>query len=120
MAKNNNFKIYFSLILMNKYSMNKSSIDGYWVNKEKEERFENKKAIGAIVGVSELIGAASLSGVAQITNVNLSGLIILIGGIGALTTKISVTIKNPYHLKKYQTIDKEYHNEKVKYKKINK
>ncbi|MBQ7136632.1 MAG: hypothetical protein IJO43_01490 [Bacilli bacterium] len=115
----NNFKIYFTEILKNKYSMNKESIEGYWSNKEKEEKFDNKKLIGTIVGVGELVGAATLSGVIHLTDVNLSALVILFGGAGVLTTKIYASINNPYRLKEYRAIDQDYNNEKTKYKKIN-
>jgi len=119
-----NFKLYFTNILENKYSMNKEKIEGYWINKEKEENFDNKKLIWTVVGVGELVGATALSISIQITNINLSALVILFGGVGILTTKISTSTKNPYRLKKYETIDRDYECEKIKYKskknKINK
>jgi len=116
----NNFKIYFSNILNDKYKFTPAGIKDYWENKNKEEKFDKRKLIGTIVGLGELVTAASLSIVSRSTNVNLAVPIILIGGVGALTTKIAVTRENPYSLINYREIDKVYEVEKTKYKKLNK
>ena len=114
-----NFKIYFSNILSDDYYFTKKGINDYWENKVKEENFDNKKLIGTIVGLSELVSASSLAIVSQATNINLAVPIILIGGVGGLTTKIAITRENPYSLMKYREIDKVYKSEKIKYKKLN-
>lgn len=114
-----NFKPYFSNILLKKYCFTKMDINEYWENKNKEESFDNKKLIGACIGVSELILSSTLCVIEKINNLDCIIPIIIIGGIGILTTKISLSRDNPYQLSKYKEIDKEYQIEKIKYKKRN-
>lgn len=116
MKKINNFKVYFSNILCNKYHMSKEGIEGYWNNKEKQQSFENKKLMGTLIGLSELIGASTLSIVDRSTKLLIP--IAILGTVGVLTTKISVTRKNPYDLKEYIDIEKDYNIEKANYKKL--
>lgn len=116
MSKVNNFKVHFSNILLNKYHFTKEGIDGYWIVKEKQEKFDNRKLIGTSVGLLELIMSSSLC----VLEGDCIVPIIVLGSIGALTAKISVSIKNPYYLEEYIKIDKVYKNEKIKYKKMNK
>lgn len=117
MKKINNFKVYFSQILKDKYYLNKEELIEFWQNKTKQEDFNNKKLIGTTVGISELIIASSLGIIQQLNNTNLVIPVIVLGSIGALTTKISVTRENPYYLTKYMKIENDYQLEKIKYKK---
>ena len=120
MSKINNFKVYFSEILKDKYSMSKESIDKYWDNKENQIKFDNKKLVGSIVGVSELISTSVICIFDKGNNPKIVIPIVILGGIGLLTCKISTSIKNPYYLKEYKQIDEEYEQEKKCYKFLNK
>lgn len=120
MSKINNFKMYFTEVLKDKYLMNKDSIDNYWDYKEKQIKFDNRKLMWSIIGVGELI---SMSVICIVDNGNNSKVlipVILLGGIGTLTCKISTKVKNPYYYNKYRLIDDDYNKERVKYKKLNK
>ena len=115
MKKTDGFRVYFSNFLENNYSLNKEQINGYLEIKEKQERFDNRKLIGSLVGVGELISAAIMSIIDG--NNNLSIPIVILGSVGFLTAKISVTRNNPYYLKEYKEIDKIYYIKKLSYKK---
>lgn len=119
MSKINNFKVYFSEILKDKYSMSKESIDKYWDNKEKQIKFDNKKLVGSIVGVSELISTSVICIFDKGDSPKIVIPIVILGGIGVLTCKISTNLKNPYYLKEYKKIDEEYEQKKKCYKFIN-
>lgn len=117
MKKMDNFKIYFSGVLKDKFHLNKDQIKKYFEIKEKQESFDNKKLIGSMVGLGELIGASLIGIVDSGNNSNFAIPIIILSGVGVLTTKISVTRRNPYYLKEYKEIDYLYSCEKSQYKK---
>ena len=116
MKKCDNFKIYFSSILSEKLKLNKEEIDKYFELKKRHESFEKKKFIGTIIGLSELVSSALVGVVYDENHSMLIIPVIILGGVGFLTTKISVTRKNPYCLKEYKEIDFLYGYEKAKYK----
>lgn len=116
MKKIDNFKVYFSNILEYKYHLNKKQIDLYWENKDKEINFQNKKLIGSIVGLVELIGAGTCGYISNEKDINLAIPIILLGSTGFLTAKISSIIKNPY-TNKNKVLEKDYYIEKEKFNK---
>lgn len=117
MKKIDNFNLYFTFILKDKFKLNKEQIDKYFEIKRKQERFDNKKLIGSIIGLSELVGASLIGVINEGNNPNAAIAIIILGSVGALTAKMSSQSKNPYYLKEYTEIDRIYSYEKTKYKK---
>jgi mannitol-1-phosphate/altronate dehydrogenase len=117
MKKIDNFKIYFAGILEEKFKLNKEQMDKYLEIKRKQENFDNKKLIGSVIGLGELVVASLIGAIDQGHNPNVAIAIIILGSVGALTAKISSQIENPYYLKEYQEIDCLYSYEKAKYKK---
>lgn len=117
MKEIDNFRICFSKILEERFNLNKEQINKYFILKDKQEKFDNKKLIGCIVGLGELVSASIIGFNVQENNPDLVIPIVIFGGIGVLTAKISATRKNPYYFKEYREIDYLYNYEKSKYKK---
>ena len=116
MNRISNFKVNFSKILSDKYHFTEEGINKYWENKEKEESFERKQFIGMMVGLGELVTSASLCYFYPFNEEYYIIPVLILGGVGALTAKVSVVKKNPYTLKEYYRMDKNYKEQKEKYK----
>lgn len=116
MNKINNFQVNFSKILSDKYHFTEKGINRYWENKEKEESFDKKKFIGMMVGLGELVTSVALCNFYPFNEEPYIIPVLILGGVGVLTVKISVVKKNPYSLKEYHRVDKEYKEQKGKYK----
>lgn len=117
MMKNiSNLKVNFSKILEEKYSMTQEGINGYWANKAKEEMFEIGKKIGASIGMAGMYGTSAFGLVDHFYYAEHAVPFYIAAGVTTLITGVSLLLKNPYKLKKYKEIDKEYEEMKLKTK----
>lgn len=114
MAKTSNFKANFSKILEDKYGLTQEGIDGYWANKAKEEKYDNKKFMGAIVGIGEMTGATLFCVWDSYNGSDCLIPVVIATGVGVLTAAISLLKKNPYSLEIYEEIDADYVEEQSK------
>lgn len=117
MKKVSNFKAHFSKILKEDYHMTKEGIDGYWENKEQEEKYDNCKKLVTSAGVGGMVGTLGFTIADVFNGVDCIIPIAIAGGISILTAGISLVKKNPYKQEACEEIDEEYHQEKKKYNK---
>lgn len=95
MEKISNFKVDFTRILSDKYRLTKEEINGYWLNKAKEE--ERDKEIKC-----------------------LKSIYISIFGVDPKKIINSPLCHNQYKKEEYREIDREYRKLKSKYKRFRK
>ena len=100
----------FSRLMQAKYQLKKEVVDGYLANKDKEEKYQNKKNIIASIGAVELLGTTAF-GVYDFLYSTDSNNAILIGALSAvavMTTTVALVKSNPYTKKEYKLFDSEY------------
>jgi len=120
MGKTINFKANFSKLLADKYHMTDKGIKGYWANKEKEEEYNNKKTIAAVVGAGEMVGTLGFTLWDTANGADCGTAILVAGAIGVLTTVIALKKSNPYTKAEYEEIDEVYDELKARVSKKNK
>lgn len=111
MKKINNLKIEFSKVLSEKYYMTQEGIDGYWANKEREERYDERSRGYVALGLLGFSLALTTSNFFSDSAPTLPVITSFISGV-----MFSRAMNNPYTLDEYSELDKEYEKFKVKYK----
>ncbi len=110
-------KANVSKIAMEEYKMSQTSLEGYWANKVKEERYQNRKSAVTWLGTGGIIGTLGFTCYdAIVAGVDCLVPILIAGGVSVLTAGISLVKKNPYTKAKYEKIDEVYEEEKAKLK----
>ena len=118
MKKVNNLKVNFSKILKDHYSFKKDDIERFWENKEKEEKWENKRIMVSCASLGALSGSAIFAAVDGIAaGMDCSVAIAIAATVSALATGVSLIKKNPYSDNYIRAIEEEYKTEKEKSKK---
>ena len=88
-------------------------VDEYLVLKNAETEYNNKKMMGFSVGVGTMVGTLGFTIVEATRGIDCGTTIAVLGGIGVLTTAISLLKGNPYtkvikEEEEFKTVDKEY------------
>lgn len=118
MKKVNNLKVNFSKILADHYDFKKEDIERFWENKEKEEKWENKRIMVSCASLGALSGSVIFAAFDGLTaGMDCSIAIAIATTISALSTGITVVKKNPYSDNYIRAIEEEYKTEKEKSKK---
>lgn len=117
MKKVNNFKMYFSKKLGEKYNLNHDEISEYWANKESKEHYGNTKGLIASIGAGGLVGTTGFLVYDVMNGADCIIPVCIVGGISVLTTAVSLVKRNPYKDREYKEIDEDYKKTKKAYKK---